>query len=123
MSVTATRTHRRANRNFERGVPVVIDPEDLSDDESEALLSDPELTIREVEAPAKTAPAKKVEEPQLSAEERAAKVLAVIPELGDDEKNKDGSPNVKAVSGRVGFDVTKAEIEEALAEIDKANAS
>jgi hypothetical protein len=117
ISITASRTHRRANRNFERGVAVEINPEDLTEEENLALLSDPELSIREVEAQAKTATAKKPEAPQLSAEERAEKLLSVIPELGEADTNKDGSLKVKAVSALAGFDVTKSEIEAAQAQL------
>ncbi|MEM1284944.1 MAG: hypothetical protein AAGH43_06120 [Pseudomonadota bacterium] len=115
ITVTATRTHRRANRNFERGVPVTIDPDKLSEAESEALLSDPELSIREA-----SQTAKEPDEPALSAEERAAWITAVIPTLGDDDKTRDGAPKVKAVSAAVGFDVSKAEIEAATAALSQS---
>ena len=107
ITVTASRTHRRANRNFERGVPVTIDPDTLSEAEHEAILSDPELAISTVDPGNET-------EGQLTEQERLDIIAAMIPTLGDDDKTRDGSPKVKAVSAAVGFDVTKAEIEAAL---------
>lgn len=108
IKVTASRTHRRANRNFERGVPVTIDPDTLSEAESEAIASDPELAIRPVDTSDET-------EDQLTEQERLDIIAATIPTLGDDDKTRDGSPKVKAVSAAVGFDVSKAEIDAAQA--------
>lgn len=123
ITVIATRTHRRANRNFERGVSVEINPEDLTEEESQALLADPELSIRELAASEKKhAAAEKTEKPELSAEERAEKLSAALLqpiEAGD--LNKDGTPKVKVMTERVGFEVTKAEIAEAQTALAPAN--
>ena len=72
----ASRTHRRANRTFERGVAVLIDPNELSEEESQALLSDPEISIREVPDTAKASAPKDKADGGKAADDKAAKPAA-----------------------------------------------
>lgn len=122
IKVTASHDRRRANRFFAKGQPVLIDPEELSEADALAILSDHILNVVAVEpddAPAEK-PAKRPAEkkadtpPELTDDKRMDLLLDTVPWLKDDQKNKDGTPNLNALSESVGFKVTRDELNAAL---------
>lgn len=130
IKVTAAHDRRRAGRFFPKGQPVFLDPDELSEADALAILSDHILNVVPVEpddVPAEKpaqAPAEKKAgnqsavtpdpKPELTADERLETLLDAIPLLTDDQKNKDGTPNLNALSERVGFKVTRDELNAAL---------
>lgn len=122
IKITAAHDRRRAGRFFPKGQPVLLDPDDLSEADQLAILSDHILNVvpvetgdEAVEKPAKVPAEKKAgTKPELTEGERLETLLETIPLLTKDQKNKDGTPNLNALSERVGFKVTRDELNAAL---------
>lgn len=104
--VTAIADRWRIGRRFPAKTPVALKVADLDDGALERLEADPVLALAFEDAPAP--------EPPTDPAGRIVAIKAAIAKLGEDDRNKDGSPKMASLEAALGWKPEKAEIVEAL---------
>lgn len=119
--VTASRDRWRNGRQFKAQQPVPLLLADLNETELKRLEGDPVLSLRFATTDTETSPDAETGQAapgtaQHATPDLSAGILkAVLEDLGPEDFNKDGSPNVGALEDKLGRDLSKADVTAALA--------